>query len=59
MNVFFFILKEKYNLKCTVIKAGVANQWKISIWKESMIDLVVIIKPYIIDEIKYKFRGYF
>ena len=52
------ILKDKYNLKCTVVKAGFPNQWKISIWKESMNDLVTIVKPYIIDEMKYKFIGY-
>jgi len=52
------ILKEKYNLKCTVVKTGYVNQWRISIWKESMVDLVAIVKPYIIDEMKYKFIGY-
>jgi hypothetical protein len=52
------ILKEKFNLKCTVVKAGSVNQWKISIWKDSMGDLVRIVKPYIIDEMKYKFIGY-
>jgi len=30
------ILKTKYDLKCTVIKTGVENQWRISIWKESI-----------------------
>jgi ubiquinol-cytochrome c reductase cytochrome b subunit len=52
------ILQNKYNLKTSVIKAGHYNQWKISIWKESMLDLVSIVKPYIIDEMKYKFIGY-
>lgn len=52
------ILKRKYNLKCTVVKAGTINQWRISIWKQSMNDLVLIVKPYIIDEMKYKFIGY-
>ena len=52
------ILKNKYNLKCTVVKTGFADQWRISIWKESMTDLVAIVKPYIIDEMKYKFIGY-
>lgn len=45
------ILKQKYNLKCTVVKAGYANQWKINIWKQSMNNLVNIVGPYIIDEI--------
>ena len=52
------ILKEKYNLKCTVIKAGHVNQWKISIWKQSMPDLTAIVRPYIINEMKYKFIDY-
>ena len=52
------ILKDKYNLKCTVVKTGFPNQWRISIWKESMTDLVAVVKPYIIDEMKYKFIGY-
>ena len=52
------ILQEKYNLKTSVVIAGVDGQWKISIWKQSMPDLVCIVKPYIIDEMKYKFTGY-
>ena len=45
------ILKEKYNLKCTVTKTGYVNQWTISIWKQSMSDLTALIKPYIFNEI--------
>ena len=52
------ILTEKFNLKTSVIKAGHEGQWKISIWKQSMPDLVLLVKPYIIDEMKYKFEGY-
>jgi ubiquinol-cytochrome c reductase cytochrome b subunit len=52
------ILNEKYGLKTSVIKAGHVDQWKISIWKQSMPDLVSIVKPYIVDEMKYKFIGY-
>ena len=52
------ILKNKFSLKCTVIKAGKDNQWKISIWKESMTHLSSLVKPYIIDEMKYKFVDY-
>ncbi len=52
------ILTDKYNLKTSVIKAGHLGQWKISIWKQSMADLVLLVKPYIIDEMKYKFEGY-
>ena len=52
------ILSKKYKLKSTVVKTGQPNQWRISIWKESMPTLILIVKPYIIDEMKYKFIGY-
>jgi len=52
------ILERKYKLKSTVIKTGYINQWRISIWKESMVNLVSIVEPYIIDEMKYKFKDY-
>jgi len=52
------ILSVKYGLKVSVVKAGHIDQWKINIWKQSMYDLVSIVKPYIIDEMKYKFKGY-
>lgn len=52
------ILNSKYGLKTTVVKSGCKGQWRISIWKESMRDLVLIVKPYIIEEMKYKFEGY-
>ena len=52
------ILNRKYKLKSTVVKTGFNNQWRISIWKESMVTLVSIVKPYIIEEMKYKFIGY-
>lgn len=51
------ILFNKFNIKSTVIISA-HNQWRIYIWKESMIHLVSIVKPYIIDEMKYKFIGY-
>lgn len=52
------ILKDKYNLKTSVVKTGHDNQWRICIWKQFMKDLVSIVKPYIIEEMKYKFIGY-
>jgi len=52
------VLFRKFKLKTTVIKTGFENQWRISIWKESMPILVALVKPYIIDEMKYKFLGY-
>jgi ubiquinol-cytochrome c reductase cytochrome b subunit len=52
------ILKKKYKLKTSVVKIRDPNQWRINIWKESMNDLVTIVKPYIINEMKYKFIDY-
>ncbi len=55
---FYVIFKKKYNLKCTVVKTGFPNKWRINIWKQSMNNLVEIVKPYIIDEMKSKLIGY-
>ena len=52
------ILSKKFNLKCTVVKTGTVNRWRINIWKQSMPMLVTIVKPYIIKEMKYKLIGY-
>lgn len=52
------IISKKFNLKCTVVKTGTPEQWRINIWKRSMSSLVTIVKPYIIKEMKYKFIGY-
>jgi hypothetical protein len=52
------ILNRKYNLRTSVVKTGYSDQWRISIWKESMPILVSIVEPYIVDEMKYKFIDY-
>lgn len=52
------ILNRKHKLKSTVVKSGHLNQWRISLLKEPMPTLVSIVKPYIIEEMKYKFIGY-
>jgi hypothetical protein len=52
------VLNEKYGLKTSVVKTGHIDQWKISIWKQSMPDLVSTVKTYIVDEMKYKYIGY-
>lgn len=48
------ILKTKFNLKTSVIKTGHENQWRISIWKESMDDLRNIVSKHIVPEMLYK-----
>ena len=50
------ILSTKYSFRTSVIKSGKPNQWKISIWKESMPLLADLVKPYFIPEMKYKLR---
>lgn len=52
-----FILANKYNLKTSVIKSGFPNQWRISIWKRSMPELLEIVGPYFIPEMEYKIKG--
>ena len=52
------ILIKRFNLKCTKVKTGSVNMWRISIWKQSMSILFTIVRPYIIKEMKYKFIGY-
>ena len=48
------VLNNNFNLKSSVISAGVPNQFCIYIWKESMDHLRDIISPYIIKEMQYK-----
>ena len=48
------ILYVNFELKASVQKAGADNQYIIYIWKQSMNDLVKIVSPYTIPEMKYK-----
>jgi ubiquinol-cytochrome c reductase cytochrome b subunit len=52
------ILRKKYNLKTSIIKTGVLNQYNIYIPKSSMIKLVEIIRPYLHTSMYYKLNGY-
>ena len=52
------ILSHNYQFKTSVIKTGVPNQWRISIWKESMPMLIKIVSPYFIPEMEYKLKGH-
>lgn len=47
-------LNDNFNLKATIQSAGSKDQYIIYIWKESMNDLIKIVSPYIIPEMKYK-----
>nr|QXM15414.1 LAGLIDADG endonuclease [Leucoagaricus naucinus] len=53
-----FTLTNKYKLKTSVIKSGKTNQWRISIWKESMPRLAELVGPHFISEMEYKLKGY-
>lgn len=48
------ILTTKYKFKTSVIKTGKPDQWRISIWKESLPNLRKILEPYFIPEMMYK-----
>jgi ubiquinol-cytochrome c reductase cytochrome b subunit len=48
------VLTKKYKFKTSVVKSGLPNQWRISIWKESMPNLRANLEPYFIAEMKYK-----
>lgn len=52
------LLTSKYGLKTSVIKAGYDNQWRISIWKESMPQFAALIMPYMHSSMLYKLEGY-
>ena len=47
-------LNKNFNIKASIQSAGQKDQYIIYIWKESMINLINIISPYIIPEMKYK-----
>lgn len=48
------VLHLNFKLKSSVQSAGVTNQYRIYIWKESMPVLREIVSPYIVPEMKYK-----
>jgi hypothetical protein len=48
------ILNEKFGLRTSVIKAGLSDQWRINIWKESLNNLRRITSPYFAPEMMYK-----
>ena len=52
------LLNKKFNLKTSVVKTGTLDQWKISVWKRSIVDLADIISPYTVPSMYYKLEGY-
>jgi hypothetical protein len=52
------ILLEKYNLKSTIHKTGLINQYNIYVIKSSMNDLIDIVKPHIHPTMMYKIINY-
>jgi ubiquinol-cytochrome c reductase cytochrome b subunit len=57
VNFLAKILRDKYNLKVSVIKAGALNQYNLYISKSSIKNLVEIIKPYLHPSMYYKLNG--
>lgn len=58
VNFLAKILRDKYDLKVSVNKAGAINQYCLYISKSSMKDLVEIIKPHLHPSMHYKLNGY-
>jgi len=58
VNILAKILRDKYNFKVSVVKAGALNQYNLYISKSSMYNLVEIIKPYLHHSMYYKLNGY-
>lgn len=52
------VLRDKYNLKASVQKAGYPNQYVIYISKISMPNLADIVKPHLHSSMYYKLNGY-
>lgn len=52
------ILLDRYDIKSTVQKTGVENQYHIYVWAESMPLLWDIVREHIIPSMKYKFGDY-
>lgn len=50
----FKALNNNFNIKASIQSTGKKDQYLIYIWKESMTDLIKIVSPYIIPEMKYK-----
>lgn len=56
-NELLFLIKlfyDKYDIKVSIVKTGVYNQYDLYIWKESIPKLFNLVKPYIIPSMKYK-----
>ena len=58
VNYLCEVLRNTYNFKVSVHKAGALNQYNLYISKHSISNLVEIIKPYVHPSMYYKFNGY-
>ena len=47
-------LNSNFNIKASIQSAGKKDQYIIYIWKESMTNLINIVSPYIVPEMRYK-----
>ena len=48
------VLKDNFKIKSTIQQAGAENQYIIYVWKESMDNLIKIVYPHVIPEMRYK-----
>lgn len=52
------ILNNKYNLKVSIQKSGVENQYVLYFHKKSMNALAILVKPHLHPSMYYKLNGY-
>lgn len=58
VNLLALVLRNKYDLKVSVIKSGYDNQYNLYVSKKSMEKLAFIIKPYLHPSMYYKLNDY-
>lgn len=52
------LLRNLYGLKTSVVSGGKPNQWRVSVWKQSMPAFATLVRPYMHRDILYKLEGY-
>lgn len=58
VNLLAIVLRNKYDLKVSIIKTGHDSQYNLYVSKKSMEKLALIIKPYLHPSMYYKLNGY-
>ena len=57
VEILIDVLKTKFNFKCSVRKlSSIGDKPRIFIWEESMVELRLLVSPYIIPSMLYKIQ---